>query len=118
MTSAPMATDSCQTRRSRSPSPMGAEDVAAAAAAGTKPTRLGANAREALSSSGFRAPGPCDIFHKRPKTPNSDRFPMATETTLRPGEIKDILLREIDAADLHELDVEEVGSVLEVKDGI
>src|SRR4051812_35942973 len=43
---------------------------------------------------------------------------MATETTLRPGEIKDILLREIDAADLHELDVEEVGSILEVKDGI
>ncbi len=43
---------------------------------------------------------------------------MATETTLRPGEIKDILLREIDAADLHSLDVEEVGSVLEVKDGI
>src|SRR5438309_3947704 len=43
---------------------------------------------------------------------------MATDTTLRPGEIKDILLREIQAADLHELDVEEVGSVLEVKDGI
>ena len=43
---------------------------------------------------------------------------MATETTLRPGEIKDILLREIEAADLHELDVEEVGSILEVKDGI
>jgi F-type H+/Na+-transporting ATPase subunit alpha len=43
---------------------------------------------------------------------------MATETTLRPGEIKDILLREIQAADLHSLDVEEVGSVLEVKDGI
>ena len=43
---------------------------------------------------------------------------MATETTLRPGEIKDILLREIDAADLGELDVEEVGTVLEVKDGI
>src|SRR5687767_1916046 len=43
---------------------------------------------------------------------------MATDTTLRPGEIKDILLREIEAADLHELDVEEVGSVLEVKDGI
>jgi F-type H+-transporting ATPase subunit alpha len=43
---------------------------------------------------------------------------MATETTLRPGEIKDILLREIEAADLHELEVEEVGSVLEVKDGI
>jgi F-type H+-transporting ATPase subunit alpha len=43
---------------------------------------------------------------------------MATETTLRPGEIKDILLREIERADLHELDVEEVGSVLEVRDGI
>ncbi|HEY4305532.1 MAG TPA: F0F1 ATP synthase subunit alpha [Gemmatimonadaceae bacterium] len=43
---------------------------------------------------------------------------MATDTTLRPGEIKDILLREIEAADLHDLDVEEVGTVLEVKDGI
>src|ERR671939_659098 len=43
---------------------------------------------------------------------------MASETILRPGEIKDILLREIEAADLHELDVEEVGTVLEVKDGI
>src|SRR3982074_3358300 len=43
---------------------------------------------------------------------------MATDTILRPSEIKDILLREIEAADLHELDVEDVGSVLEVKDGI
>ena len=43
---------------------------------------------------------------------------MATETTLRPGEIKDILLREIEAADLQALDVEEVGTVLEVRDGI
>ncbi len=43
---------------------------------------------------------------------------MASETILRPGEIKDILLREIEAADLRALDVEEVGSVLEVKDGI
>jgi F-type H+-transporting ATPase subunit alpha len=43
---------------------------------------------------------------------------MATQTTLRPGEIKDILLREIEAADLNELDVEEVGTVLEVKDGV
>ncbi len=43
---------------------------------------------------------------------------MATETSLRPGEIKDILLREIEAADLRDLDVEEVGTVLEVKDGI
>ncbi|MBI2407618.1 MAG: F0F1 ATP synthase subunit alpha [Gemmatimonadetes bacterium] len=39
-------------------------------------------------------------------------------TTLRPGEIKDILLREIEAADLNKLNVEEVGTVLEVKDGI
>ncbi len=43
---------------------------------------------------------------------------MATETALRPGEIKDILLREIEAADLNSLNVEEVGTVLEVKDGI
>ncbi|HEX6059320.1 MAG TPA: F0F1 ATP synthase subunit alpha [Gemmatimonadaceae bacterium] len=43
---------------------------------------------------------------------------MASETTLRPGEIKDILLREIEAADLHTLDVDEVGTVLEVRDGI
>ena len=43
---------------------------------------------------------------------------MASETSLRPGEIKDILLREIEAADLQSLDVEEVGTVLEVKDGI
>ena len=43
---------------------------------------------------------------------------MATESILRPGEIKDILLREIEAADLSSLDVEEVGSVLEVKDGV
>src|ERR1041385_6528371 len=43
---------------------------------------------------------------------------MATDTIPRPGEIKDILLREIEAADLHELDVEEVGTVLVVKDGI
>ena len=43
---------------------------------------------------------------------------MASETILRPGEIKDILLREIEAADLHAIDVDEVGTVLEVKDGI
>src|SRR5215216_6121094 len=43
---------------------------------------------------------------------------MASDTSLRPAEIKDILLREIEAADLHELDVEEVGTILEVKDGI
>ena len=43
---------------------------------------------------------------------------MASDTTLRPGEIKDILLREIEAADLNVLNVEEVGTVLEVRDGI
>src|SRR5574341_261081 len=43
---------------------------------------------------------------------------MATESILRPGELKDILLKEIQAADLAELDVREVGTVLEVKDGI
>ena len=43
---------------------------------------------------------------------------MATDTALRPGEIKDILLREIQAADLADLNVEEVGTILEVKDGI
>ncbi|MBI4501837.1 MAG: F0F1 ATP synthase subunit alpha [Gemmatimonadetes bacterium] len=42
---------------------------------------------------------------------------MATESLLRPGELKDVLLREIDAADLKTLDVQEVGTVLEVKDG-
>src|ERR1700724_2520660 len=43
---------------------------------------------------------------------------MASHSSLRPGEIKDILLREIEAADLSSLDVEEVGTVLEVKDGV
>jgi len=43
---------------------------------------------------------------------------MASETLLRPSEIKDILLREIEAADLHSLDVEDVGTVIEAKDGI
>ena len=43
---------------------------------------------------------------------------MASDTILRPGEIKDILLRQIEAADLREPNIEEVGTVLEVKDGI
>ena len=43
---------------------------------------------------------------------------MSNETTLRPGELKDVLLREIEAADLSALDVQEVGTVLEVKDGV
>jgi F-type H+-transporting ATPase subunit alpha len=41
-----------------------------------------------------------------------------TDSILRPGELKDVLLREIQAADLAEIDVREVGTVLEVKDGI
>ena len=43
---------------------------------------------------------------------------MATESILRPGELKAILLKEIEAADLAALDVQDLGSVLEVKDGI
>jgi F-type H+-transporting ATPase subunit alpha len=43
---------------------------------------------------------------------------MATDTTLRPGELKDVLLREIEAAQLGSVDVAEVGTVLEVRDGI
>ena len=42
---------------------------------------------------------------------------MATDSVLRPGELKDVLLKEIEAADLADLDTQEVGSVLEVKDG-
>ena len=42
---------------------------------------------------------------------------MATDSILRPGEFKDVLLREIEAAQLTPLDIQEVGSVLEVKDG-
>ena len=43
---------------------------------------------------------------------------MANESLLRPGELKDVLLREIAAADLAATDLEEVGTVLEVKDGV
>jgi F-type H+-transporting ATPase subunit alpha len=43
---------------------------------------------------------------------------MANETSLRPGELKDVLLREIAAANLAASDLEEVGTVLEVKDGV
>ena len=43
---------------------------------------------------------------------------MATDSILRPGELKDVLLKEIEAADLSPLDTQEVGTVLEVKDGI
>ena len=43
---------------------------------------------------------------------------MATDSILRPGELKELLLKEIQAADLADIDVREVGTVLEVKDGI
>jgi F-type H+-transporting ATPase subunit alpha len=43
---------------------------------------------------------------------------MATESLLRPGELKDILLKEIQSADLQGVDVSETGTVLEVRDGI
>ncbi len=43
---------------------------------------------------------------------------MATESILRPGELKEVLLREIEAAELGSVDVKEVGTVLEVRDGI
>ncbi|HYL29549.1 MAG TPA: F0F1 ATP synthase subunit alpha [Gemmatimonadales bacterium] len=43
---------------------------------------------------------------------------MATETILRPGELKEVLLREIAAADLGAQDTSEVGTVLEVRDGV
>src|SRR5437899_7388630 len=66
-----------------------------------------------IPHSAFRIPHPCDKFHKPPT-----RIPMATDSILRPGELKDILLKEIQAADLAEIDVREVGTVLEVKDGI
>jgi F-type H+-transporting ATPase subunit alpha len=43
---------------------------------------------------------------------------MANDTLLRPGELKDILLKEIQAADLAGVDVTETGTVLEVRDGV
>src|SRR5262245_14674701 len=43
---------------------------------------------------------------------------MATESVLRPGEIKDILLKEIAAADLATADTADVGTTLEVRDGV
>src|SRR5918995_5676417 len=43
---------------------------------------------------------------------------MATESILRPGELKEILLREIASADLATEDVSEVGTLLEVRDGV
>src|SRR6266516_4700167 len=62
---------------------------------------------------GFHIPHSCDNFHNL-----LTGIPMATDSILRPGELKEILLKEIQAADLAEIDVREVGTALEVKDGI
>ena len=43
---------------------------------------------------------------------------MATESTLRPGELKEILLKEIEAASLAQADTADVGTTLEVRDGV
>ncbi|MEK7380628.1 MAG: F0F1 ATP synthase subunit alpha, partial [Gemmatimonadota bacterium] len=43
---------------------------------------------------------------------------MATDSILRPGELRDVLLKEIEAANLGAVDVAEVGTVLEVRDGV
>jgi F-type H+-transporting ATPase subunit alpha len=43
---------------------------------------------------------------------------MANETILRPGELKDVLLKEIEAANLGVVEVADVGTVLEVRDGV
>jgi F-type H+-transporting ATPase subunit alpha len=43
---------------------------------------------------------------------------MATDSVLRPGELKDVLLKEIERAELASVDVNEVGTVLEVRDGV
>jgi F-type H+-transporting ATPase subunit alpha len=43
---------------------------------------------------------------------------MATDSMLRPGELKEILLKEIEGADLGSMDINDVGTVLEVKDGV
>ena len=43
---------------------------------------------------------------------------MATDSILRPGELQDVLLKEIASADLGSVDTTEVGTVLEVRDGV
>src|SRR5262245_39407750 len=43
---------------------------------------------------------------------------MATDSILRPGELKDILLKEIEAANLAQADASDVGTTLEVRDGV
>src|ERR1051325_12013030 len=112
--SAPRATASCQTLRSRT-LPAMAEDGNELAAVRHQSIAYSLK-KERLAGSRVLV-----IFFTSADAPRSRPFRlprMATDTTLRPAEIKDILLREIEAADLHELNVEEVGTVLEVKDGI
>src|SRR4026208_637697 len=63
----------------------------------------------------------CDYFHKLGANPSHSARAselMATDTTLRPGELKNLLLDEIQTADLGADDVSEVGTVLEVRDGV
>jgi len=43
---------------------------------------------------------------------------MATDSILRPGELKDILLKEIEAANLAQADTSDVGTTLEVRYGV
>ena len=43
---------------------------------------------------------------------------MATDSILRPGELKEILLKEIEAANLGQADSSDVGTTLEVRDGV
>ena len=74
---------------------------------------LGWTLARTIPHSAFRIPHSCDNLHNL-----LTGIPMATDSILRPGELKDILLKEIQAADLAEIDVREVGTVLEVKDGI
>src|SRR5256885_16863893 len=75
--------------------------------------RSGSTIGRSIPHSPFRIPHSCDKVHKL-QLP----ITMATDSILRPGELKEILLKEIQTADLAEIDVREVGTVLEVKDGI
>ncbi len=43
---------------------------------------------------------------------------MATDSILRPGELKDVLLKEIESANLGSVESAEVGTTLEVRDGV
>src|SRR3989441_4538547 len=60
----------------------------------------GTTIARSIPHSAFRIPHSCDKFHKPPTW-----IPMATDSILRPGELKDILLKEIQAADLADVDL-------------